>query len=51
LKQIDFLAAIHLTSDELEARDLTSSLSVGTQGGLFASEDGVPGAVMAMFDD
>jgi hypothetical protein len=29
LKQIDFPAAIHLTSDELEARDLTFSLSVG----------------------
>lgn len=29
LKQIDFAAAIHLTSDELEARDLTLSLSVG----------------------
>jgi hypothetical protein len=29
LKQIDFSAAIHLTSDELQARDLTFSLSVG----------------------
>jgi hypothetical protein len=29
LKQIDFSAAVHLTSDELEARDLTFSLPVG----------------------
>ena len=29
MKQIDFSAAIHLTSDEFEARDLTFSLSVG----------------------
>jgi hypothetical protein len=29
LKQIDFPATVHLTSDELEARDLTFRLSVG----------------------
>lgn len=29
LKQIDFPSTVHLTSDELEARDLTFSLSVG----------------------
>lgn len=29
LKQIDVTATIHLTSDELEARDLAFSLSVG----------------------
>ena len=29
LKQIDFPATVHLTSNELEARDLTFSLSIG----------------------
>jgi hypothetical protein len=29
LKKIDFPATVHLTSDELEARDLTFSLTVG----------------------
>jgi hypothetical protein len=29
LKQIDFVTAVHLASDELEARDLPLSLSVG----------------------
>lgn len=29
LEQIDFAATVHLTSDELESRDLPLSLSVG----------------------